>query len=203
MIDAQKTQSEELLALADTIKVLNDDNALELFKKTLPGSSASFMQVTVSSKAMQQKALAILAQVNSPRVDLLEVALRGGKQGFGEIIKMIDNLTAELKTAQKDDDDKKDYCEAESDKAGDKKKGFASDAECQQMILHDEIVGFKGACKYHDYGRVMSVAEVSDCFNVKECLAEYHPITSKWGACYVDDEEGIERAQRCLCAPMP
>merc|ERR1719162_1365654 len=77
----QKMQGEELLALADTIKVLNDDDALELFKKTLPGS-ASFMQITVSSKAMQQKALAALAQVSgSPRVDLLEVALRGGKQG--------------------------------------------------------------------------------------------------------------------------
>merc|ERR1719284_2111936 len=33
----QKTRSEELLALADTIKILNDDDALELFKKTLPG----------------------------------------------------------------------------------------------------------------------------------------------------------------------
>merc|ERR1719414_647903 len=32
----KKTQGEELLALADTIKVLNDDDALELFKKTLP-----------------------------------------------------------------------------------------------------------------------------------------------------------------------
>merc|ERR1711957_476062 len=34
----QKMQGEELLALADTIKVLNDDDALELFKKTLPGT---------------------------------------------------------------------------------------------------------------------------------------------------------------------
>jgi predicted nucleic acid-binding Zn-ribbon protein len=92
----QKMQGEELLALADTIKVLNDDDALELFKKTLPGSSASFMQLTVSSKSMQQTALAILSQVSSPRVDLLEVALRGGKQGFGKIIKMIDALTVEL-----------------------------------------------------------------------------------------------------------
>merc|ERR1740115_696668 len=48
----QKMQGEELLALADTIKVLNDDDALELFKKTLPGSSASFMQIQVTSKSM-------------------------------------------------------------------------------------------------------------------------------------------------------
>merc|ERR1711920_104545 len=32
------TRAEELVALADTIKVLNDDDALELFKKTLPSS---------------------------------------------------------------------------------------------------------------------------------------------------------------------
>merc|ERR1719191_2322833 len=31
-----KTRSEELLALHETIKILNDDDALELFKKTLP-----------------------------------------------------------------------------------------------------------------------------------------------------------------------
>merc|ERR1719169_68405 len=39
-----KTRAEELLAIAETIKVLNDDDALELFKKTLPGASASLLQ---------------------------------------------------------------------------------------------------------------------------------------------------------------
>jgi hypothetical protein len=78
-----------------------------------------------------------------------------------------------------------------------------SDSECQQMTLNDEIVGFEGACKYHDYGNVMSVAEVPDCFDINECLAECHPITDKWGACYVDDKEGVERAERCMCAPLP
>merc|ERR1740127_110458 len=47
--EIQKTRSEELLALADTIKVLNDDDALELFKKTLPGASSAFMQVSVTT----------------------------------------------------------------------------------------------------------------------------------------------------------
>merc|ERR1712083_951377 len=40
-----KTRTEELVALADTIKILNDDDALELFKKTLPSASSSFVQV--------------------------------------------------------------------------------------------------------------------------------------------------------------
>merc|ERR1719421_834861 len=34
--ERKKIRAEELLALSDTIKVLNDDDALDLFKKTLP-----------------------------------------------------------------------------------------------------------------------------------------------------------------------
>merc|ERR1719469_1143872 len=45
----QKMRGQELVALADTIKILNDDDALDLFKKTLPGASASFMQVQEST----------------------------------------------------------------------------------------------------------------------------------------------------------
>merc|ERR1719356_1087876 len=41
-----KLRGQELLALSDTINLLNNDDALELFKKTLPGA-ASFMQVKV------------------------------------------------------------------------------------------------------------------------------------------------------------
>merc|ERR1719463_432113 len=47
------TRNDELAALADAIKMLNDDDALELFKKTLPSASASFMQVEVSSASMR------------------------------------------------------------------------------------------------------------------------------------------------------
>merc|ERR1719162_1823469 len=46
-----KLRSEELVALADTIKVLNDDDALELFKKTLPGASASFVQIQTGQRS--------------------------------------------------------------------------------------------------------------------------------------------------------
>merc|ERR1719486_1153736 len=53
-----KLRSEEMLAIADTIKILNDDDALELFKKTLPSASASFVQIEVTRAAMQSRALA-------------------------------------------------------------------------------------------------------------------------------------------------
>merc|ERR1719174_1351001 len=69
--EIKKTRAEELVALADTIKVLNDDDALELFKKTLPGAGSSFMQLKTSSASMRAQALTLVraaAQVKgSPR----------------------------------------------------------------------------------------------------------------------------------------
>merc|ERR1740127_446278 len=50
----KKMEAMEQVALADTIKILNDDDALELFKKTLPGSASSFVQVQVTSGAMKK-----------------------------------------------------------------------------------------------------------------------------------------------------
>merc|ERR1719440_2337470 len=77
-----KTRNEELLALADTIKVLNDDDSLELFKKTLPGS-ASFMQLRVSSSSVRAQALAAIRHApRSVHLDFISMAIQGKKIGF-------------------------------------------------------------------------------------------------------------------------
>merc|ERR1719456_1228251 len=129
----------EMVALADTIKVLNDDDALELFKKTLPGS-ASFMQVAVTSGEMRKRALTALKSRGhkaDPRLDLIELAMHGGKMGFDKIIKMIDDLVVDLKAEQGVDDDKKKYCLAEFDKAEDKAKELALDISDLEKAIAD------------------------------------------------------------------
>merc|ERR1740115_600249 len=135
----QKMQAMEAVALTDTIKVLNDDDALELFKKTLPAAGSSFVQVQVSSKAVRQQAVHALKKGRKadPRLDLIEMAMKGGKIGFGKIIKMIDNLVVELKAEQGIDNDKKAYCEAELDKAEDKEKGLKLDISDLEKALED------------------------------------------------------------------
>merc|ERR1719220_2008097 len=55
--ERQKTRAEELVALADTIKVLNDDDALDLFKKTLPSPDTSLLQLQEANSAVRAKAL--------------------------------------------------------------------------------------------------------------------------------------------------
>merc|ERR1719301_183172 len=124
-----KLRSEELLALADTIKVLNDDDALELFKKTLPGASASFVQLKVTAANQRQQALAIINAARSgrnghPELSFLAAAIQGKKVNFSKVLKMIDEMVVTLKAEQQDDNDKKEYCEAQFDLSDDKKKGL-------------------------------------------------------------------------------
>jgi septal ring factor EnvC (AmiA/AmiB activator) len=61
-----------------------------------------------------------------PGLDFLVLALTGKKalsQGlFDKVIRMCDDLVAELKQEQQDDNDKKEYCEKQFDLADDKKK---------------------------------------------------------------------------------
>merc|ERR1719217_1495188 len=58
-----KMRQEELIALADTIKILNDDDAQELFKKSIPSASASLLQVGVTQRDTRTRALKALQGV--------------------------------------------------------------------------------------------------------------------------------------------
>merc|ERR1719399_1415915 len=136
------TRNEELLALADTIKVLNDDDALELFKKTLPGASASFVEVKVTSETLRKRALAAIRSVpRSLHLDFIALAIQGKKVGFEKVIGMIDEMVASLKTEQLDDDHKKEYCAKEFDLADDKKKGLERSISDLNTAIEDAKEG--------------------------------------------------------------
>jgi len=175
-----KVRADELLALADTIKILNDDDALDLFKKTLP--SPSLIQTQMSSKVMRKRALAVLqvaqAHSKSPRLDFIALALREGNRGpFDKVIGMIDEMVAILGEEQTTDDDKKAYCEAELDKTEDEKKALErkvddlgsalDDTKGMISTLTEEIAALVEGIKNLD----KSVAEATE--NRKAENAEY------------------------------
>ena len=171
----QKMQGEELLALADTIKILNDDDALELFKKTLPGSAASsFLQIQVSAQTVMRSAMTALSNNRrgaDPRVDLIEVALRGGKVGFEKIIKLIDELSAKLKEEQAEDDEKKEWCEAEFDKTEDTKKVLEQDKSDLETAIDDaseSITNLKAEIEALDDGIKALDKEVGDATGTRK-----------------------------------
>jgi len=192
--EVQKTRQEELVALADTIKILNDDDALELFKKTLPGAgSASFMQVQVSSASTRARALAVIRGIPRghklsarPQLDLIALAIQGKKVGFEKVIKLIDDMMVSLKKEQQDDDDKKEYCEEQFDITEDKKKGLdvaiadsetaIDDLEGSIATLKEEIDALEDGIRALD----KSVAEATK--NRKAENAEYTETMANNGA---------------------
>jgi len=131
-----KARAEEIAAISDAIGILNDDDALDVFKKAVP--SASFSQVAKVGLLQQsshraskaKRAQSILAHVAShyktPTVRLilytLNSKLKLKSKNFGEVIKMIDDMVVLLGKQQDEDDKSKEFCEAEFDKAEDEEK---------------------------------------------------------------------------------
>jgi len=144
--EVKKTRAEELLALAETIKVLNDDDALDLFKATLPGASASLVQVSVSTSAQRSRALQLVRSAAArggraaPGLDLIALALNGKGIGFEKVIEMIDDMVANLKTEQTEDDSKKEYCEGQLDQSDDKRKVLEQSIKDSETAI-DEMTG--------------------------------------------------------------
>merc|ERR1719181_648388 len=136
--------AQELVALADTIKMLNDDDALELFKKTLPSAAASFIQLDLTSAEVRSQALGVLKNRRGKRslhLDFIELALRGKQTGFEKVITMIDDMVVLLGKEQVDDDKKKAFCTAEFDKTEHKQKALKkSISDFEKVIAEQEDV---------------------------------------------------------------
>jgi chromosome segregation ATPase len=150
--EIQKMRAMEMVALADTIKILNDDDALEMFKKTLPGvaSAAGFLQLAVNADNVRSKALAIIKKVQKSRPDdtsigFVALALHGKKVGFEKVIKLIDNMVGVLKKEQIDDAVKKDYCNTQIDQVEDKKKELDQTLSDLETSIEDAKEGIATA----------------------------------------------------------
>jgi septal ring factor EnvC (AmiA/AmiB activator) len=132
------TRAEELVALSETVKILNDDDALDLFKKTLP--SASLLQIKVGSKLIKNRALNALAKgkgSHDNRLDLISLALRGKAANFDKVLKMIDDMVTLLGKEQSDDDQKKAYCETAFDRTDDEQKALGQNIKDLSKAIED------------------------------------------------------------------
>jgi hypothetical protein len=110
--EVKQTRADEMLAIADTIKILNDDDVLDLFKKALP--SPSLLQMQASQRQLAKEALKFVKSAGGhPKLDLIALALQGKKMNFDKVIHMIDEMEDTLKKEQVDDDSKKAYCNKE------------------------------------------------------------------------------------------
>jgi len=102
---AKKSMMEEMKAIQETIKILNDDDALETFKKTVP-QAESFLQVKMSMKSKSKA---------KSRLRLMSGSTQSKPDKFAELKKMIAKMIADMKQEQVDDDNHRKWCTKEFD----------------------------------------------------------------------------------------
>jgi hypothetical protein len=173
-----QVRAEEVAAISAAIKVLNDDDALDLFKKTLSleqgpaGSQLGFIQ---QHEAQHNRAQQALQQLQSSKVDqknlqvqFLENSLKSKNVDFSKVIKMVVDMEAILKEEQASDDAQKGFCDKDIAKSEreqkDTEEEIASSAalieECKEAsaATADEIAVLQKEIKELD----LAVAEATE-----------------------------------------
>merc|ERR1719387_2311698 len=120
--ERSKVRAEEIAAISEAIKILNDDDALDLFKKTLSLSQRDMQFLQENSKSSTAaKAREIVASLShkysQPTLALLQYSLRAKAVDFSKIMAQIDGMVKVLGDEQDDDDTQKAFCEKEISKS--------------------------------------------------------------------------------------
>merc|ERR1719253_503659 len=116
-------RSQEIVALAETLKILNDDDARTLFGKSV---GTSFIQESSEQKAMlmdraAKKAMMRIAEVARRHKNwaLASLAVRVRLDAFTKIKEMMDKMLVELKKQQQEEYEKAEACKKDIDETED------------------------------------------------------------------------------------
>jgi len=106
--DRSKIRADEMAAVSEALKILTDDDAHDLFEKSI-----GFIQVkTASVSSRRGKALQLLRDAGkrfgNPRLSMLAMTLKDDV--FAKIKTIIDDLVKNLKAEQQDDVQQRDVC---------------------------------------------------------------------------------------------
>merc|ERR1719443_1609478 len=147
--------------------MLNSDDALELFKKTLPSAAAAsaFIQTSAATRSQMRRATTLIKssmksdKSHTAQREVMLMALRNGVHGFEKVVGMVDNMVGVLEEEQVKDDKTDVWCLAELDKAKDESKATEVD-EARDAIATtaSEIAALKEGLEELD----KSVAEATD-----------------------------------------
>merc|ERR1719263_1893505 len=136
-----KTRAEEIAAVADVIAMLSDDDAFDLFGKTVDKPSV-FVQLRSSNRAEAAKRARVVALVkavadksgSSKRsLQLLALAATAQLDAFDKVKKMNDEMVTVLKKDQADEVKHRDFCVEEFD-----------ENEKQTLVKNNEIKDLEG-----------------------------------------------------------
>jgi len=150
--ERSKMRAEEIAAISEAIGILNDDDALDLFKKTLSlaqqRDTMGFLQQRSGSAvaARARQVVGGLVKTDSKhyaQLALIQYSLKAKAVDFSKVLAMIDGMVDVLGKEQADDDAQKDFCEKEFEKSEAEKKATedsiaTSAASIEEMSAESE-----------------------------------------------------------------
>merc|ERR1719482_95452 len=172
-----QVRAQEVAAISEAIKILNDDDALDLFKKTLSLEQTTrkfgFLQKRSSASVVARArdvvaAMSVKGAPHRAQLELLEFSLKAKKVDFSKVLAMIDGMVDVLKTEQKDDDTQKAFCDQDIAKSELEKKdteeaiaaseAFIDETTAESAATADEIKALSQEIKDMD----KAVAEATE-----------------------------------------
>jgi len=142
-----KVRNDELQALAEAIKILTEDEARDLFGKTLSFIQTSSVGSSSRNAAVTQAMRLIMHTARQHKNwALAALAVRVRLDAFTKVKEMMDKMLADLKQQQKDEDAKLSFCQKEIDQTEDdiKTKNMEKeDLETKQLGLTNTIETLK------------------------------------------------------------
>merc|ERR1719399_469605 len=158
---ATKGRQIELEAIGAAVKILNDDSALDLFKKTMPSPSLvqedgkkSDDPAAAAWEQLQQMQVGPVQTTDVRPVSFVELQMTAeAKPALAPVIKLVGDMKVQLGAEQDDDDKQKDFCKdslAENEEAKAKKVGevnlvsqFLKELGNKQKAIEEQIAGLQ------------------------------------------------------------
>merc|ERR1719389_592303 len=141
-----QVRAQEVAAISEAIKILNDDDALDLFKKTLSLEQTTrkfgFLQKRSSASVVARArdvvaAMTVKGAPHKAQLELLEFSLKAKKVDFSKVLAMIDGMVAVLTEEQKDDDTQKAFCDQDIAKSAAEKKDTEEAIAASQAFIDE------------------------------------------------------------------
>merc|ERR1719387_2327664 len=144
-----KIRTEEIRALHETIAILTEDDARDLFGKTLSflqlaaGTRKSDASVVTALRQRVDRAVAHISRVAGKNKDwaLAALAVRAKLDGFAKVREMMDKMVAELKAQMKAEIEKKEKCVTDLDTNEDQIK----EATWEKEDLEEKKLAYENA----------------------------------------------------------
>lgn len=105
----QKSRSEEIAAVSETIEILDKDEAFEVAGRALPKQVGGFLQLKLTNQK-KEAVLKVLKKLskNDPRIGMIAMKVR--LDAFTKVKKAIDDMVAQLKAEKNDEIKHRDFC---------------------------------------------------------------------------------------------